>query len=379
MKIGKPLPLLGNISASVFLMEYWQKKPLLIRQAIPDPPNQMDAPSLFEVSRSDSVETRLIERQGKLWHVQQGPFQALHKRKSRHPWTLLVQGVNLFSAEADSLLRRFNFIPYSRLDDVMASYAVPGGGVGPHFDNYDVFLLQVSGRRQWRISAQSDLSLVNNSPLKILKNFRPSQEWILEPGDMLYLPPHWAHDGIALDDCITWSIGFRAPPASEIVSAFLDYLQDELQIPGRYCDPELKPQQHPGWISSALIDQYDTMISQIKWTRRDIENFAGRYLSEPKPHIYFAPPSRPIALAAFRKSALRRGIRLDQRTLMLYRRKSVFINGETLSLSSPEEVEILSGLADRRELDVPELAILDHSTTLARIHEMYKNGFLHLR
>ena len=379
MKVGKPLPMLGNISASVFLMEYWQKKPLLIRQAIPEPPSQMDALSLFEAARSDSVETRLIERQGKEWHFQQGPFRSLQKRKSRHPWTLLVQGINLFSTEADSLLRRFSFIPYSRLDDVMASYAVPGGGVGPHFDNYDVFLLQVSGRRHWRISAQADLSLVNNSPLKILKHFRPSQEWILEPGDMLYLPPHWAHDGIALDHCITWSIGFRAPPASEVVSAFLDYLQEELQIPGRYCDPELKPQQHPGLISSALIDQYATMISLIKWTRRDVENFAGRYLSDPKPHIYFVPPSRPISLATFRKSALKRGIRLDQRTLMLYRRKSVFMNGETLLLRNPEEVEIFSGLADRRELDVPELAILDHLTTLARIHEMYKNGFLHLR
>ncbi len=379
MQTRKALQLLGNISASMFLREYWQKRPLLIRQAILQPQGQMDAISLFEAAKSESVEARLIERQGKKWHVLQGPFQGLQKRKSRHPWTLLVQGVNLFSTEADRLLRLFNFIPYSRLDDVMASYAVPGGGVGPHFDNYDVFLLQVTGRRRWRISDQADLSLVNNSPLKILKHFQPSQEWVLEPGDMLYLPPHWAHDGIALDHCITWSIGFRAPPASEIVSAFLDYLQDELQVPGRYCDPELKPQPHPGMISSALIDQYEAMISKIKWSRRDIENFVGRYLSEPKPQIYFIPPCSPSTLTSFRKSALKRGVCLDPRTLMLYRRRNLFINGEHVSLNSPEEAEIFSKLSDSRELDIPELAILDRLATLAKIHEMYKNGFLHLR
>lgn len=154
----------------------------------------------------------------------------------------------------------------------MASYAVPGGGVGPHFDNYDVFLLQVTGRRRWRISDQADLSLVNNSPLKILKHFQPSQEWVLEPGDMLYLPPPLGTTGSHLFIVLRGRLVF-VPRRLQRLSVHLHHLQDELQVPGRYCDPKLKPQPHPGMISSALIDQYEAMISKIKWSRRDIENF----------------------------------------------------------------------------------------------------------
>src|SRR3990167_5380334 len=218
--------LLGDITPRQFLTEYWQKKPLLIRAAYPDFTGLLSADELAGLACEEDVQARLvINRQGK-WQVENGPFdEARFAKLPKRDWTLLVQGVNHHLPEAATLLQRFDFIPHARLDDLMVSYAPDGGGVGPHFDSYDVFLLQGQGKRLWRIRSEEDLTLVDGAPLRILKNFKTEQEYLLEAGDMLYLPPHVAHWGIAVGDCITYSIGFRAPSAQELATQFLTYMQ----------------------------------------------------------------------------------------------------------------------------------------------------------
>ncbi|MGN6701754.1 MAG: cupin domain-containing protein, partial [Burkholderiaceae bacterium] len=250
----KSLSLLGGLTPAAFLAEYWHKRPLLVRQAVPDPQSLPSRDRLFELAAHDDVEARLIVRDRSGWQVDHGPFFTLPSPK-RKDWTLLVQGVNLHDGAADALLRRFRFLPDARLDDVMISYAADGGGVGPHFDSYDVFLLQAHGSRRWRIGAQSDLSLVEGAPLKILRGFAPEQEFILEPGDMLYLPPNYAHEGVAIGECTTCSIGFRAPSYQELGEAFLQFMAETIDLPGRYADPDLVPTRHPAQIGKTMLAQ----------------------------------------------------------------------------------------------------------------------------
>lgn len=212
MEITQPLPLLGGLSAAQFMRRHWQKKPLLVRQAIPAMVPPIERSALFALAEREDVESRLI-RHGKAgWTLRHGPLarRALPPRK-QPAWTLLVQGVDLHHDGVHALLQQFRFLPDARLDDLMISYASDQGGVGAHFDSYDVFLLQAQGRRRWSIGRQSDLRLQQGVPLKILENFEPEQSFVLEPGDMLYLPPRYAHDGVAVgDDCMTCSIGLRS-------------------------------------------------------------------------------------------------------------------------------------------------------------------------
>ena len=190
------LALLGNISPAQFLAEYWQKKPLLIKQAIPHFKGLLDANELAGLACEDEVQSRIVQFKKSQWSVKSGPFDERDFAKlGKNDWTLLVQSVNHYLPEAADLLAQFHFIPHARLDDLMVSYAPKGGGVGAHVDSYDVFLLQGSGHRNWKISEQTDLSLVEGAPLRILKNFKAEQEWVLEAGDMLYLPPQIAHWG----------------------------------------------------------------------------------------------------------------------------------------------------------------------------------------
>src|SRR6185436_16431842 len=224
--------LLGNRTPRAFLAQHWHKEALLVRQAIPAFADVCSRARLFALASRDDVESRIVVRTKSRFTVAHGPFRRADFRAlTARDWTLLVQGVNLHSDDADALLRRFSFLPYARLDDLMVSYAAPGGGVGPHFDSYEVFLLQGSGVRRWRYGAQDDLALMPGLPLKILRRFMPSHDETLAPGDMLYLPPHIAHDGIAVGACTTYSVGFRAPGATELGAAFLDFLRDELQLP----------------------------------------------------------------------------------------------------------------------------------------------------
>lgn len=365
--------LLGGLSPAQFLRDYWQKKPLLIRQAVPGFNGLLPRDALLALSARDDVESRFVAHDARDWTLESGPLPSrLLKRSRRSAWTVLVQGLNLLLPQAEALMRRFDFIPYARLDDVMVSYATDGGGVGPHFDNYDVFLLQGSGRRHWQISTQDDLTLIDGAPLKILKHFVPEQAWTLEPGDMLYLPPQCAHNGVAVGECTTYSIGFRTPTAQELSLAFLDYLRDRIDVPGRYADPGLRRQDDPSFIGKAMTRQVASMLKAIRWDEEDVENFLGCYLTEPKAHIFFDPPEAPLSEKRFASKAQRQGVCLDARTQLLHGAQRYFINGEELE---PEDgAPWLQALARERRLggaEIPDAAV-------SLLHEWYCAGFLHL-
>lgn len=367
--------LLGGLSTQDFLQHYWQKKPLLVRQAIPGFGDMIDRQGLLDLACRDDAECRLVRQSRGRWQVEYGPQtpEALQRLPKRN-WSVLVQGVNLQVPQADSLMRAFNFIPYARLDDLMVSFAPTGGGVGPHFDSYDVFLIQGLGRRRWEIGAQQDKTLVPNAPLRILQNFQPEQTWDLEPGDMLYLPPQFAHNGVALSDCMTWSVGFRAYPAQDIAMQFLIYLQDHLEIEGVYADPELQPTSHPGKIPGKMLKQFKTMLSKVRWSDKDIENFIGTYLSEPKQNVFFEPPARPPGFARFAAQAQQLGLQLDRRSNLLYRKQLFFMNGEHVEVD-PEHRSTLRRLADARAL---EAGFSADESLLMLLHEWLCAGFLEL-
>ena len=342
--------LLGGLTPATFLRRHWQKRPLLARRAIPGFHGMLLPSDLFALAGRDDVESRIVVRERGRWSVLQGPFRASAlKRLPSRGWTLLVHGVNLHVAAADALLRCFAFIPYARLDDLMVSHAVPGGGVGPHFDSYDVFLLQGPGRRRWRVGRQRDLALRRGVPLKILARFAPTFAYTLASGDMLYLPPEYAHDGIALDECSTYSIGFRAPSAQELGTAFLDWMRDRLSLEGRYADPGLAATREPARIDRSMHAQCRKMIRSVRWEAELVERFVGSYLTEPKPHVFFDRPRHPLSLREFGLAAARRGVRLDPRSQILYDERHVYVNGTALDWPA-RRVQALKRLANSRRL-----------------------------
>jgi len=321
------------------------------------------------------VESRLVSHAGRRWQMQNGPFDKLPPI-TRRKWTVLVQGVNLHLDAADTLLQQFRFIPDARLDDLMISYATDGGGVGPHFDSYDVFLLQAHGKRRWHIGAQRDLTLHEGMPLKILQNFIPEQEFVLEPGDMLYLPPHYAHDGDAVGECMTYSIGFRAPSYQELGEAFLQFMAESIDLPGRYADADLAASRHPARIDGPMLTRVESALRKIRFTRNDVAVFLGEYLSEPKANVFFEPPAHPLALERFKRSAIKRGIVLSRKTRMLYCNKQVFINGESF-IASPRDKSILAALADARALAGSAIEAASEDVQDA-LHAWYKADWLKL-
>ena len=364
---------LAGLTVAEFLRRHWQKKPLLARDALPGLGDFLRRDRLFELAARDDLESRLVIRDGRRWRVRHGPFRprALAKLRSGK-WSLLVQGVEHALPAADRLLRQFAFVPYARLDDVMVSYAPPGGGVGPHFDSYDVLLAQADGKRRWRIGPIHDRELLAGAPLRILRRFRPRHEWVLHPGDMLYLPPHYGHDGVALTDCITVSIGFRAPDARELGGRFLEFLQDRLQLEGQYEDRDLAPQPRPAAIAPAMIRKVRRMLRGIRWDAEDIADFLGCYLTEPKAHVVFPRPARPLGERSFAVTASRRGLRLAPATRMLFRGNTIFINGESRLLER-RSARDLAALADRRELGAGTRL---ERQALAALYEWYRAGYI---
>ncbi len=325
-----------------------------MRNAIPHCGDWLSAGALFALAARDDVESRLVIRARGRWSVQHGPFTRSQLRSlPPQGWTLLVQGVEQVHPDAAALLQQFSFIPHARLDDLMVSYAPPGGGVGPHFDSYDVFLLQGAGTRRWRISAQNDLALDENAPLRILKAFRHTHEWRVTQGDLLYLPPRYAHEGVAQSACMTLSVGFRAPRKVELAQRFLEYVQDGLQesalsrFPDLYEDPDLQWQKHPAALSAALLEKMTLILQQIHWNGRDIRRFAGCYLTEPKAQTVFQPPRRPATLPEFTRRVSAKGVRLALPTRMLFHGGDVYINSEYHALPATDRAALIH-LADRR-------------------------------
>ncbi len=349
-----PAPPLGGLAPSAFMRRHWQRTALLVRQALPGFAGLHTKARLIALACRDDVEARLVVRARGRYALAHGPFRPADFRAlPARNWTLLVQGVNLQDDATDALMRAFAFIPYARLDDVMVSYAAPGGGVGAHFDDYDVFLLQGAGRRRWRYGRQRDLALVPGLPLRILAHFAPTAEALLAPGDMLYLPPRYAHDGVALDACTTYSIGFRAPAYEELGRHFLDALHDRLALPGRYADPGLRATQAPARIDPAMVSRVARALRGIRWSGRDVASFVGSLLSEPKVTVHFDRPRRRRSAAAFGAAIDARGVALDRRTQLLYDDGALYVNGEALPMP-PAGATTLRTLADARALSAAQ-------------------------
>lgn len=381
----QPLTLLNGLTPAQFMAEYWQKKPLLIRGAIPDFAGLLSPEALAGLACDLDVPSRLIqfdparEQQGDGWQVMQGPFEdADFTRLPAQHWTLLVQGLNHVLPEAQALLAQFNFIPNARLDDVMVSYAPTGGGVGPHIDSYDVFLLQGAGKRRWRISQQQDLRLIPDAPLRILSHFESEQDWVLAPGDMLYLPPNVAHWGIAEDDaCMTYSIGFRSPAAMELASEFLEACRQEGLPDELYRDPHLTPVTDVAAVSAEMVENVAGMLRRLPWQPEQLGPFLARYFSEPKAYVVFSP-NRKLSLQKFTQLVAQHGVVLDLQSQMLHWQGHYFINAEAVEL--PESSSAwLNKLATDRQLPAEACQAETMGELLPWLHAVYLSGYLHLQ
>lgn len=347
MDVNAPLALLGGLTPAAFMKRHWQKKPLLVRQAWPGVQPPLPRPSLFDMAARDDVESRLVACQGERWTVRHGPMARRALPPLARPgWTLLVQGVDLHVAEARQMLERFRFLPDARVDDLMISWASPGGGVGPHIDDYDVFLIQVHGRRRWRVGRVADPSWVEGAPLKRLQHFEPSDEWVLEPGDLLYLPPRWGHDGVAEGgDCMTCSAGFSVPAAGSLARDLLSRLADEDgDIGVLYRDAGQPATETPAAIPKALLEfarqSLVRQLAQPLWLERAL----GESLTEPKAQVWFEAGQGTVGA----------GVRLDARTRMMYDTQHVFINGEAFRAGG-RDAKLMQRLADERGLHAADV------------------------
>ncbi|GAD20781.1 JmjC domain-containing protein [Acidovorax sp. MR-S7] len=350
MDIQQPSPLLAGLSPAQFMQRHWHKKPLLVRQAIPGFKPPVGRAALFELAAREEVESRFIQHLDGRWRLRHGPLA----RRSLPPlgtreWTVLVQGVDLHNEAVHALLQQFRFVPQARLDDLMISYASDGGGVGPHFDSYDVFLLQAHGRRRWRIGRQKNFALRDGLPLKILEQFEPEEEYVLEPGDMLYLPPRWAHDGIAEGECMTYSIGFRSPNradlAHEVLLRMADAAVDEEDSP-IYRDPRQPAVSASGAIPQELQTFARDAVRRALEEPLALERALGEALTEPKPNVWFEPSA---------SAGMMECVVLDRRTRMMYDARHVFINGESYRAAG-RDATLMQRLADQRRLDARDLA-----------------------
>ncbi len=387
------MQLLNNLTPAQFFAEYWQKKPLLIRGAIPNFTGLMSPNDLAGLACEDDVQARIIKHSKGKWSVTHGPFdeadfaQLTIKKSPKKDWTLLVQSVNHYLPEAAALLAQFNFIPHARLDDLMVSYAPAGGGVGAHVDSYDVFLLQGTGKRNWKISSQKDLSLADDAPLKILKNFKTEQEWTLEAGDMLYLPPQIAHWGVSeSDDCMTYSIGFRAPKTQELQHEFLSFLQDNINTKGLYTDADLQLQNHPAEISDDMVKKVSEMLQRITWDKNNVADFLGNYLTEPKLDVVFEQ-NRKISKAEFCKQLATKTLHLDLKSQLLFTENNFYLNGEKLAITKDLSARMRE-LADKRYLNTTATGLKHSSAGLQpnihaalgdALYESYLAGFINFK
>ncbi|MDI1246328.1 MAG: cupin domain-containing protein [Rhodoferax sp.] len=378
MDVTQALSLLGGISPQVFMKRYWQKKPLLVRQAVPDFKPLLDRAQLFELAANEDAQTRMvIQEPGSKpgWRFKHGPFQRRALPPLKQPgWSILVQGVDLHHERVHDLMNQFRFVPDARLDDLMISYATDGGGVGPHYDSYDVFLLQAHGKRRWRIGRQKDLSLQPDVPLKILANFEPEVEYVLEPGDLLYLPPRYAHDGIAEGECMTYSIGFRIPNRAELARELLQRLAEDAEEAvgvSLYRDPNQPAVAQPAEIPARMLEFAQDALQDALQDSRALARGLGEYLTEPKPNVWF---DARVAAAKDAQTLKALGVRLDRRTRMMFDAHHVFINGESFSASG-RDAAFMRVLANERALSARDVCSLS-AQALPLVTAWWVNGWL---
>ncbi len=372
MDTSQPLCLLGGLSPDQFMKRHWHKKPLLIRQALPGFRPLLDRSELLALAAQDDVESRLVVRKPQGWTLKQGPFPRKALPPFKQPgWTLLVQGVDLHDEAVHQLAQQFRFVPDARMDDVMISYATDGGGVGPHFDSYDVFLLQAHGQRRWRIGRQKDLRLEEGVPLKILAHFEYEEEFVLNPGDMLYLPPLYAHDGDAVGECMTYSMGFRAPRTGELARELLAGLAEEaVEAVGDkvYRDPRQPAVTQAGAIPLPLQEFARAAVEKALQDPQLLDCLLGEYLTEPKAQVWFESQAE-------RQLHWPQAVVLDRRTRMMHDAHHIFINGESFKAGG-RDAQLLRRLSNDRRLDKRAVSQLS-TQAQALLADWCDDGWMH--
>ncbi len=374
----------NNFNIPVFLRDYWQKRPLLIRNPWQSWRNPLSPDELAGLACEDHVESRLITQSSDDWNAEHGPLpEARFGELGKSPWTLLVQAVDHHIPDVAALIEPFRFIPNWRIDDVMVSFASDGGGVGPHFDHYDVFLVQGLGQRRWQIGGMCDdqTPLRSHEDLLLLADFEAVEEWILDPGDMLYIPPGIAHNGVAIGkDCMTYSIGFRSSSRKELMGSWCDDLLPKMTDDDRYCDPDLAEQANPGEISASAIDRLHAMLTEKLSDRKEFAKWFGEYNSTPRYPETDWRPQDPIEIEhlrelltadhpLFRNPASRFSyIRESENKLLL------FVDGECFSCTD-EAIELAEMLCAQDQFVInPDWRTSDD--VVALIAELYNRGSL---
>ncbi len=377
-----------GLTAEKFLAHYWQRKPLLFRQALPGFRCELEPEELAGMACEEGVESRLVlEKHGATpWEARYGPFdESVFTQLPESHWTLLVQDVDKHLPEIARLLDPFRFIPDWRLDDVMVSYAVDQGSVGPHIDDYDVFLFQARGKRRWKIHQRpvSEADFIPGLELRILPEFEAEEEWLLEPGDLLYLPPNVAHWGVAEGDCMTCSVGFRAPTLREMAATWFEQTVEQCLPATRYRDPPLKPQQAPGEIRPEALTEFTTLLQERFARLQRDHRWFGRFITEPKEHLQVEPRETPLApevfLNRFRQASV---IHRHGYTRMAFTRRdgdgndTLYANGQAYTLPS-ESGDFLPVVTRQRELHFGYLQEwLAQPVYLELLCRLYNDGHL---
>ena len=385
----QPLNFPDDLNIADFLKDYWQKRPLLMRGGLAGYSCPLSAEELAGLACEEGIESRMVlEKDGtRPWEARSGPFdeQAFAELPPSH-WTLLVQDVDKHIPEVADLLESFRFIPDWRLDDIMISYAVDQGSVGPHIDDYDVFLVQAAGRRRWLIDSKPGLesNFIPDLDLRILPDFKPENDWLLEPGDVLYLPPHIPHWGIAEGDgCITCSVGFRTPTFQDMTSAWCDELIEHQVPDGRYRDGELAKQSSPAEIDSGSLSRVRDHLQRFLALDPELqERWFGRYITEPKSHLQIEPLDEPISSARFLEQLVAEDeIERNTAARFAFIRGRVdddylFVNGQEYLLPKTEG-EFLELITSKRILVQEELAPwLESKACLQLLAELFNQGYL---
>lgn len=375
---------LGGMSPAEFLRDYWQKRPLLIRQAVPGFKGLFDRDAFLALAQREDATSRLViqhpRRKKARWERHDGPFDDLDASQlpASH-WTMLIHGIESLVPGGWEILRSFSFVPNARIDDLMVSYASDGGTVGPHDDLYDVFLLQGPGQRRWQISTQQDRTLDSDAAIKVLKSFVPEEEWLVQPGDVLYVPPGVAHYGVAEGPCFTYSIGFLAPSHRELVQSFLGFLGEALDggidPDALYEDPDLRTQKDPLQVGDQMVAQVASILGRIRWDRELVGEFLGRYLTGQKSHGGFIVPARPLSESTFAERLRRPGrLELTLPSRGLVRGQRLFFNGEVHD-AGPALLQLFSQLVCDRGVSLP---LRVDRRTLTLLHDWYTSGYLHV-
>lgn len=379
----------GDISIETFLSEYWQKKPLLVRNAFPNfiPPIEPD--DMAGLSLEEDVESRLILEDGPnhKWHLENGPFsEDTFENLPEEKWTLLVQAVDQWVPEMADLLRHFTFLPSWRLDDIMASFAVKGGSVGPHFDQYDVFLIQAQGQRHWQVGPQAseESNTLDETPLSILSKMEVTEEWTVNPGDLLYIPPKFAHNGVAVNDCMTFSVGFRAPSEAEVLQGFTDHISSSLSEFSRYSDAGINNSQTtPAKINTSDTQRLkDIFVKQL--SDENLKQWLAEYMTESKYDDLHEPLEEPLEwdeISGFIKEE--NLLSQNETSRWAYYDNSdnrvLVINGHELCKSDLEEdKQLIEQLANCRHNHISAiLALLEHESCKQILLNLINENFLY--